>query len=119
MPEQAEPGDVGAGVNPFADRFDLPKQHVLAAGHAFQCGIQVSRLGCAGHGPCKQHSGAKGSTDQQGISWAQARFEPGRFGAVPVHCEGDLNPEACRYRWRAAGFHRVATDQLGPLFIQH
>ena len=77
VPKQAETGDVGAGVNVPSNGLKLLKQRVLAAGHPFQRSIQVSRLGGAGHGPCKQHSGAEGATDQQGITVPQARFQPG------------------------------------------
>ena len=68
MSEQTETGDVCAGVNALADRLDLPKQRVLAASHAFERSIQISSLGGATHGPCKQHSSAKGSTDQKRIT---------------------------------------------------
>ena len=53
MPEQAEPRDVGAGMNPFADRLNLLNKRVLAAGHGLKRSIQLSRFRGAAHGPCK------------------------------------------------------------------
>ena len=63
MSEQAETGDVGAGVNVLADWLHLLKQRVLAEGHAPQRSIQIRSFRGAAHGPGKQHPGPQGATD--------------------------------------------------------
>ena len=58
MPEQAETGDIGAGVNVPSNWLKLLQKRVLACDHVFDRSIQICSLGGTAHGSCKKYPGA-------------------------------------------------------------
>ena len=118
MAEQAEAGDIGAGVYCLAMGLQLIQQSVLTVGHVLEHGVQSLGLAGTRHGSSEQHAGAQGTTQQQHITVGDSPLAPGGSAAT-VDAEAQLHSQAGAVRRFTAGFQGVSSDQLRLLLLQH